>query len=212
VALASTTSHAGGLDRHTISPRLPRRTIEAARSLGQRHDKEPVQMGLDTTAFEHASPVIPCDQDDEDHVYTGHVIAWVFEGFERSLRGLQMGVCYEVFGEMTEFRAGSYSGYFAWREGLAQRALGVSAMKVGEYPSLFVNQPFFELIYFSDCEGTIGPEAASDLAGDFGALRAKIAARPLADPEEEAWFMEVYDQFQCAFERAARGGGLVKFH
>jgi hypothetical protein len=166
---------------------------------------------MDTTAFEHASPVIPCDRDAEDHEHTGHVIAWVYEGFERSLRGLQMGVCYEVSGEMTEFRVGSYSSYHAWREELAQRALRVSAMTVGEYPSIFVNQPFFELINFSDDEGTIGPEAASDLAADFGALRAKIAARPWADPEDEAWFMEVYDQLQCAFERAAGGGGLVNF-
>jgi hypothetical protein len=211
VVLTSTTTHAGGLDRRTISPKLPRRTIKAARSLGQRHDKEPVQMGLDITACEHASPVIPCDQDNEDHAYTDHIIAWVFEGFERSLRGLEMGVCYEVSGEMTEFRVGSYSSYHAWREELAQRALRVSAMTVGEYPSIFVNQPFFELINFSDDEGTIGPEAASDLAADFGALRAKIAARPWADPEDEAWFMEVYDQLQCAFERAAGGGGLVKF-
>jgi hypothetical protein len=63
-------------------------------------------MGLEVSAFEHASPVIPCDQDDEDHD-TDHVVAWVFEGLERSLRGLQMGVCYEVFGEVTGFRAGS---------------------------------------------------------------------------------------------------------
>ena len=166
---------------------------------------------MDTTAFEHASPVIPCDQDDEDHEFTDHVIAWVDEGFGRSLRGLQMGVCYDVVGEMTGFRAGSYSGYGEWREGLTRRALRISGLTVGKYPSIFVNQPFFELINFSDGEGTIGPEAASDLAADFGALRAKIAARPLADPEEEAWFMEVYDQLQCAFERAAGGGGLVKF-
>lgn len=166
---------------------------------------------MNTTAFEHASPVIPCDRDDEDHGHTGHVIAWVYEGFERSLRGLQMGVCYEVSGEETEFRVGSYIAYNAWREELAQRALRVSAMTVGEYPSIFVDQPFFELINFADDAGTIGPEAASDLAADFGAHRAKIAARPWADPEEEAWFMEVYDQLQCAFERAAGGGGLVKF-
>jgi hypothetical protein len=185
--------------------------MEAARSLGQRHDKEPVPMGLEISAFEHASPVIPCDQHDEDHEYTDHVIAWVDEGFERSLRGLQMGVCYDVVGEMTGFRAGSCTGYVAWREGLARRALRISGWTVAKYPSLFVNQPFFELIYFSDCQGTIGPEAASDLAADFGALRAKIAARPLADPVEEAWFMEVYDQLQSAFELAAGGGGLVKF-
>jgi hypothetical protein len=166
-------------------------------------------MGLDITAFEHASPILPCDQDDVDH---DHLIAWVPKGFERSLRGLQMDVCYRVFGEIIGFRAGSYSGYVEWREGLAQRALRISGLTVAKYPSLFVNQPFFELIYFSGGPGTIGPEAASDLAADFGALRAKIAARPLADPEEEAWFMEVYDDFRIAFDLAAHGGGLVDFN
>jgi hypothetical protein len=166
-------------------------------------------MGLDIVAFEHANPVIACDQDQEEH--DNHIVAWVDKNMERSLRGLEIGRCYDVAGDDIGFRAGSYSGYNEWREALAQRALGLSAFAVWEDPPRFVEQPFFELINFSDCQGTIGPDAASDLAGDFGALRARIAAQPLPDPDEEAWFMDVYGQFQEAFELAASGGGLVLF-
>jgi hypothetical protein len=122
-----------------------------------------------------------------------------------------MGRCYAVTGDVIAFRAGSYSGYNKWREALALRALGLPAFTVWNDPSRFVELPFFELINFSDGQGTIGPDAASDLATDFSAQRARIAAQPLADPEEEAWFMHVYDQFQEAFELAASGGGLVLF-
>ena len=166
-------------------------------------------MGLDIVAFEHARPVIPCDQDQDEH--DNHIVAWVDENMERSLRGLENGRCYEVAGADIGFRAGSYSGYNKWREALALRALGLPAFTVWNDPSRFVELPFFELINFSDGQGTIGPEAASDLATDFSAQRARIAAQPLADPEEEAWFMHVYDQFQEAFELAASGGGLVLF-
>ena len=166
-------------------------------------------MGLDIVAFEHASPVIPCDQDLEED--DEHVVAWVDEDMARSLRGLQMGRCYETSGNVIEFRAGSYSGYNKWRDELARRALDLPAATVWEDPSRFVEAPFFELINFSDCEGTIGPDAAADLATDFCALRARIAAQPLANPQEETWFMDVHDQFQEAFELAASGGGLVLF-
>ena len=166
-------------------------------------------MGLYIVAYEHARPVIPCDQDLEED--DEHIVAWVDEDMARSLRGLQMGCCYETSGNVIEFHAGTYGGYNKWRDELARRAVGLPAATVWEDPSRFVEAPFFELINFSDCEGTIWPDAASDLATDFGALRDRIAGQPLADPQEEAWFIDVYDQFQEAFELAARGGGLVLF-
>jgi hypothetical protein len=76
------------------------------------------------------------------------------------------------FDETDGFRAGSYGGYNQWRDELA---------KLAGYPphprekhSLHQSSacevqsgPFWELLTFSDCEGTIGPKIATKLAKDF---------------------------------------------
>jgi len=128
------------------------------------------------------------------------------------MRGLQPGRCYEVSGAELEFYAGNYRHYHEWRDALARRALGRPAASGHDLFALSPEMPFYELIFFSDCEGTIGPDAAADLAEDFRAMRAKVLSQPLADPEAEAWFVERYDQWAAAFELASRGRGLVLFH
>jgi len=65
--------------------------------------------------------------------------------------------------------------------------------------------PFYELMYFRDDHGTIGPDAATDLAEDFRRLRAKVMSQPQSDPEDEAWFVEQYARWTTAFELASRG-------
>lgn len=164
-------------------------------------------MGLDVIAFEHATPVLDhlnqteCDE---------HYVAYA-DCFPQSFRGLEDGRCYELSGLDFGFRAGSYSGYNEWRDNLAQRALGVSAETVWADERTYATEPFFELINFADNEGSIGPEAAADLAADFRDLRAKVNGLPLDDPDEEAWFMACYDNFAHAFDLVARGNGLVSF-
>jgi hypothetical protein len=165
-------------------------------------------MGLDIVAFEHARLVASCNRARVKH--QGHVVTWADIDMERSLRGLEGNRCYAVAGERLGFRAGSYIHFMEWRQALSRRALGVSAQTVWDDRS-WVAEPFYELLNFSDCEGTIGPEAAADLAVDFAALRAKISAQPAKDAEFETWFMDSYDKFQRAFELAAGGNGLVLF-
>jgi len=183
LALWSTTSPTCGLDCRTIWPKLPRRRWRRPdRAASDR--KGASSDGSLHRGVRARQTRYPCDQDLEED--DEHIVAWVDEDMARSLRGLQMGRCYETSGNVIEFRAGSYSGYNKWRDELARRALDLPAATVWEDPSRFVEAPFFELINFSDCEGTIGPDAASDLATDFGALRDRIAGQPLADPQEEA--------------------------
>ena len=164
-------------------------------------------MGLDVIAFEHATPVRGhLDQTECDEHYVADA-----DGFPQSFRGLEDGRCYEFSGREFSFRAGSYSGYNEWRDALAQRALGVSAVVVWAAVDSYATRPFFELVNFADNQGSIGPLAAADLAADFRGLRAKVTSQPLDDPDEEAWFRARYDSFAHAFDLAARGNGLVVF-
>jgi hypothetical protein len=65
------------------------------------------------------------------------------------------------------FRAGNYSQHAEFRQLLARAALNVDADDIYADPDPFRDNPFFELIYFADTEGCIGPLAAADLAADF---------------------------------------------
>lgn len=120
--------------------------------------------------------------------------------------------------EKFAFRAGSYSGYSAWRDQLAELA-GVYAATAhpGQYAGGRMSHaagawngnasegPFFELINFSDCEGVIGPRTSAKLAADFAAFQLK------ADAHSDEWFRITYADWRKAFEMAS-DNGAVDFH
>lgn len=157
-------------------------------------------MRLDIVVYRNAHkverPNVDYPQDE------GYIQAFAYEGFERSMRGLEDGAWYEAEFDHS-FRAGSYGGYNRWRRDLSQRALGVSPETVWAAPDDYADKPFFELINFADNEGTIGPEAAADLAEDF-ARHADI----IDDADDD--FAERYREWRHAFEVAA-GHGIVEF-
>ena len=64
-------------------------------------------------------------------------------------------------------------------------------------------KPFYELIYFSDCEGIIGPEISKKLHQDFVDFHKKIKG-------QDRMFIEKYKEWETAF-RVASDNGLVKF-
>jgi hypothetical protein len=113
------------------------------------------------------------------------------------------------------FRAGSYSGYNAWRESLAELAGYPKRMHRSDYkpPEELhaagaweaTEGPFWELINFSDCEGTIGPKTSAKLAKDFADHQAKADAHP------DEWFRDRYAMWRRAFEMAS-DDGAVGFH
>lgn len=105
-------------------------------------------------------------------------------------------------GEQYRFRAGSYSGYNAWRNDLSRMGLKMTAMDL--FNSDTTEGPFFELVCFADNEGIIGPRTSAKLAKDFKEF------------DEEAkgygtYFYETYTDFRRAFELAS-GEGFVDFH
>lgn len=177
-------------------------------------------MGLDITAWskmQHVGRHVPDDEYCEDEE---HWAAHAYKGFERSVRGLKGmtedgtnpdfigGDCYAetVQSESHDFRAGSYGGYNRWRDDLARIAGFSSAEDYWPGGSAGEDAPFYELIWFADNEGTIGPEAAADLLKDF---------RDFADKAQEFWSdeydLERYADWTTAMELAA-DGGLVSFH
>jgi hypothetical protein len=170
-------------------------------------------MGLDITAYSKLKYVGKHTDADgcEDE---NHVSAFAYAEFPASFRGIEVlatktsggcaflyGGCYAITDATQEhdFRAGSYSGYNVWRSDLA-RQFNPQIGDARPDPDL----PFYELIWFADDEGTIGPIAARTLLGDF---------RSHADRYEPAgdYFREKYADWTTACELAA-DGGLISFH
>lgn len=160
-------------------------------------------MGLAVTAFEHAT-LLPEHVREED-CWEDHEFAHIIDpDFARSLRGLTADRCYEVSGK-TASVSNSYSGHDLFREALAQTFLGVDPVKVWGDSERWVDAPFYELIHFADNEGTIGPEAATDLLADFEAGRDAFR-----DASDDDWLLRKYDEWAEVFHVAA-GNGLVRF-
>lgn len=126
--------------------------------------------------------------------------------------GLARGVY--AYEDCDGFRAGSYSGYNRWREQLAELAgwaLGSYRQYDKDWPSHAASAwdsesgPFWELICFSDCEGTIGAKTSAKLAADFAEHQSK------ADAHEDERFRDLYAKWREAFESAANAGAVL-FH
>lgn len=170
-------------------------------------------MGLHVTAYSTAR-VLPVSPDRQYGDSGGLVKAFAYAGFERSTRGLAdhdvpgnderfIAVRdYDTSGATTLDWSSSYGNYGRFREHLAGLA-GYVPKDAWDSPSVFRHRPFFELVHFADNEGSIGSEAAADLAADF---RGHSALSHEADP---GW-SSLFGQWTAGLELAARGG-LIHF-
>lgn len=160
-------------------------------------------MGLDITAYSGLK------QDDG-----GEVSFCQMDCFAGREEGIQLGRRYQPEDEFC-FRAGSYSGYNAWREQLAKLA-GYPAVEHDAYgkkeqshaAGCWVSDfgPFYELINFADNEGTIGPVVAKKLLADFEQFEEKAR-----EHQDDGWFYECYTNWKRAFKMASENGA-VAFH
>ena len=167
-------------------------------------------MGLDATAFKVAELTEPHDEG-EDCWEDDHVRAFIIDdSFHRSARGLTLNRCYRVDGRQITV-SNSYGGHSRFREELARVFYGVEPSTIWHAPDDFADRPFFELIHFADNEGTIGPEAAADLAADFEAGRAEWLADARIAAEVSDWTRRKYDDEWAEAFVAAANGGLVTF-
>ena len=174
-------------------------------------------MGLSITAYSRLKPVGRHTEEGEWCKNNDHVEAYTYASFPQSFRGIEVlsvvggdvgemcliGGCYEITADTAKyaFSAGSYSGYNVWREDL-QRQFN---------PTCDPDGPFYELIWFADNEGTIGPAAAADLLVDFRRHSDRYELPPVTTyPFPQDWRM-TYNDFMCACELAA-DNGLIDFH
>lgn len=178
-------------------------------------------MGLDITAYRGLT-FVRAMRDEEDYGEPDHTTIYINNDFPGRADGLIDKGIYS-FKDSFGFRAGSYSGYSVWRDKLAELA-GYRPITVTSeqrptareaYAQLYrfaagawtrSSGPFYELIQFSDCEGTIGTEVARKLLGDFAEYETRIANAGL-----DKWFIEKYADWRHAFDLASDEGCVV-FH
>lgn len=171
-------------------------------------------MGLDITVYPtiravspNAIPRDPEGEPDWDVMWSaGITTVYRHEQFARSTRGLPDSPYVQSEGKWS-FRAGSYSGYSMFREELARKMLDVEVGELWDSRELYQDLPFFELLNFSDCEGSIGSEACADLAKDF---------EDHYERAKEVWaqdehMLRLYETWMKAFQQTANTG-MVDFH
>lgn len=167
-------------------------------------------MGLDITAYKTVKFVRPLKPGENSHAEWPRIERlYVNNHFVARADGLKDGL-YEVSQEpdgQINFRAGSYSGYNRWRATLAGL---VGTTPEAEWEKETPSGPFHELINFADNEGIIGPVTSAKLAKDFAEWRER--AEKYGRGIDDGWWWENYQEWQRAFELAASGGGVVKFH
>jgi hypothetical protein len=112
-------------------------------------------------------------------------------------------------GQGGSFRAGSYSGFHAWRTWLA-RVIGINIDKLAGYggpidPSTL---PFFEMFNHSDCDGDLKKRQCKNLSDDF-ALYLFVAMESFnefyTDDDDSSYFMSKYHEWNRACSLVAEG-------
>lgn len=157
-------------------------------------------MGLDIRYFKNLRP---CGDPDAPLMVASN------RHFPGRIEPLENGGMYECEAS-GHFRAGSYSGYNDWREQLAELA-GYPAIQSerdgkglrhdsGAWAA--TGGPFWELINFFDCEGTIGTKVCQKLAVDFQQYKG------CAEKHPDERFRDLYAEWQEAFETAANNGAV----
>lgn len=117
--------------------------------------------------------------------------------------------------ETTEhhFRAGSYGGYNTFRRYLCEGLVGVDPNVLWSNPELYENEPMFEMINFSDCEGILGTAVCKKLHPQFVENRDRFQTYLKeifgTDSESLEWQMSTYDDFMEAFRLGSENGIVV---
>ena len=128
-------------------------------------------MGLAITAYSNIDftrryqPPEGADEDGKPEHYSPWVHLYINPDFPERAPGLVTGYYWAAKSETFMFRAGGYSHYWRWRDRL--KIYAETLWTPTEALARGRPYPFHELINFSDCEGTLGPEVCAVLARDF---------------------------------------------
>ncbi len=154
-------------------------------------------MGLDIVAYSKLTPSADQSRDEDGFALKGFV-PYENPSFPGRVAPLSPTTVYD-FEKEFHFRAGSYGGYNSWRNWLAQLAGFESAYNVWAMVEKGQTGPFFDLINFSDCEGTLGTDACKKLLLDFDKF---------ADQAGGGWDGELYREWHKAFRLGADDGAV----
>lgn len=180
-------------------------------------------MGLQIKAFERLTRLKVAFDEEDDPVdpKTGERLVYslcVFVTMPDRAEGLEDQGFYKAENSM-RFSAGSYGGYNYWRDALA-RMVGYAPAPIEVIPADEVrfpyyhgaiaagSGPFFELIHFSDCHGTIGPVVSVKLARDFAEWEERARQYEAANSNLAGFFFSQYQLWNKAFQMAANGGAV----
>lgn len=165
-------------------------------------------MGLDCTAYKNIqtmnSEEIEYDYYDEDQEYKtpkNGVCFYLNKGFPNSALDIIENATYK-YEDTFSWRAGSYSGYGEWRNWLATIA-GFQSSK-DFWQKANINTPFYQLIYFSDAEGTLGTLTCKKLLEDFIKFENQVNSLH----ESYNYFKEFYQTWKKALEFASQNGAI----
>lgn len=167
-------------------------------------------MGLDCTAYKNIKKINEEDirydeyKDEEGNVvdkYPNNGIVFYINDISHAAKDIDGKAVYS-YEESYGWRAGSYSGYNSWRNNLAKLAGWESDHDAWENGKL--GDSFYELINFSDCEGTLGTEVCKKLLKDFIEFEDKVN-------KNDTYFYNLYLEWKKAFTIAAENGA-ISFH
>lgn len=162
-------------------------------------------MGLDIHAYSNLTPVTGYELNEDGELINIETGQYAYEEETENVTSFYVNSNYNdlnrqdaivadtayAYDEHMHFRAGSYFGYNDWRDSLHEMVKDIE------------DNPFSELIYFSDCEGVLGPKICAKLYQDF--LKYDSKAKEL-----DEYF---YDRYKCWTEamKLASNNGAVKF-
>lgn len=169
----------------------------------------------------------------EEHYENDDIVVGNNSGFQYQLGSLKNGSVYT--GEHYDsFSAGSYSGYSLFRKSLLSLVDDIDINEYWLTYGNFINEkytnyhresklnrildetrqeniinvyqkPFIELLYFSDCEGIIGPEVCKKLYEDFVKYQ-EVAKEKMID-----WHYEVYMNFMEGLKTVSESNGVLQY-
>lgn len=161
-------------------------------------------MGLDVTAYTRLTRVDNPQMDEYGEPIQALVKFYDNPDFPNRIAGVEGGVWYDADDSKHLF-CGGYGSYGHWRRELAKLA-GYASIDAAWGRN---SGPFWELLNFSDCEGTLGTEVAKKLYSDFIAFDER--AKKVGYDGVHHMFYTHYQAFKEAMRMAA-DGGAVKFH
>lgn len=125
--------------------------------------------------------------------------------FADSANDIQEKVVY-TYEDAFHWRGGSYTGYGLWRDWLAKMA-GWKSIK-DAWENSKPGMPFHELLYFSDCEGTIGTSTCQKLLKDFINFQEKVLAYKNPEDYYAQINIEQYKQWIKGLTIASKNGAI----